>query len=616
MKHRITLIKALRNLSCRGVLALLLSASSAQAELISNGGFETNTGANGGNATGWTKDNSAYGIYNESGHGGAHGGSWAYVPGSGAFITAGGYQTLASPLVAGQQYTLSFYQNPWAASNGNDVRVGKYNSGSRDSDGSYSPLPLSVMSVSTVAAGNWERKSYTFTAVGGEDTVYFGTASAGNNNGADIDDVSLTEVPLSLSVSVTAPANGQAFLEGSSVTATVSVANGTAPYSVTFYTKGASAWSTNNTSDTLFTIPLGTLAVGTYTNYAMVTDNTSATNFSATNTFTVFNLGNTGTGGTITYTDSNGVNPTNTPYIGGYVVHTFTNSGTLSIPVPASAAVLVVAGGGGGGGALGGGGGGGGVVALTAVPVVAWSNYAVVVGTGGAGGFETTLGVTGLASRAFGAVAAGGGGGGYYSDQGGLAGGSGGGAGAVLSSTPSGGASSGSSLGGLTGTIYGNRGGNQTHTRNLYPRDPPTSARGGGGAGAAAADENANDTPGGTGGAGITNAILGPNYYWGGGGGGGCYNSYAGGNGGLGGGGGGSSFGGSGTTSGGGSALNSGTGGTNGGAAFNGGAGGANTGGGGGGGSWATGGSGGSGIVIVRYPYGPLPPSGTLISFF
>ena len=161
--------------------------------MISNGGFETNTGANAGNATGWTKDNGAYGVFNELlyGRNGAHAGSWAYVPGNGPSTTAGAYQTLASPLVAGQQYTLSFYQNPWAASNGNDVRVGKYNSGSRDSDGSYSPLPLSAKSVSTVAAGNWELKSYTFTAVGGEDTVYFGTAIAGGE-GADIDDVSLT----------------------------------------------------------------------------------------------------------------------------------------------------------------------------------------------------------------------------------------------------------------------------------------------------------------------------------------------------------------------------------------------------------------------------------------
>jgi hypothetical protein len=52
---------------------------------------------------------------------------------------------------------------------------------------------------------------------------------------------------------------------------------------------------------------------------------------------------NTGSGGTITYTDSNGSNAVaSPPYIGGYVVHTFTNSGTLNIPVPASANVREV----------------------------------------------------------------------------------------------------------------------------------------------------------------------------------------------------------------------------------------------------------------------------------
>ena len=61
---------------------------------------------------------------------------------------------------------------------------------------------------------------------------------------------------------------------------------------------------------------------------------------------------NTGTGGTIMYTDSNGLNPVaSPPYPGGYVVHTFTSSGTLNVPAPA-ADVLVVAGGGGGGGTM------------------------------------------------------------------------------------------------------------------------------------------------------------------------------------------------------------------------------------------------------------------------
>ncbi|MFN4984400.1 MAG: hypothetical protein ACK5GR_12720 [Akkermansiaceae bacterium] len=41
---------------------------------------------------------------------------------------------------------------------------------------------------------------------------------------------------------------------------------------------------------------------------------------------------NTGTGGTITYTDADGLNPINTPIAGGYVVHTFTSSGAMTAP--------------------------------------------------------------------------------------------------------------------------------------------------------------------------------------------------------------------------------------------------------------------------------------------
>ena len=54
---------------------------------------------------------------------------------------------------------------------------------------------------------------------------------------------------------------------------------------------------------------------------------------------------NTGSGGTIVYTDTNGLNPVALPpYLGGYVVHKFTVSGTLTIPSATNADVLVVAG--------------------------------------------------------------------------------------------------------------------------------------------------------------------------------------------------------------------------------------------------------------------------------
>ena len=56
-------IKANRTLCGIGALALILSASTAQAaSLITNGDFEINTSSDGGNATGWTKVG-AYGIY-------------------------------------------------------------------------------------------------------------------------------------------------------------------------------------------------------------------------------------------------------------------------------------------------------------------------------------------------------------------------------------------------------------------------------------------------------------------------------------------------------------------------------------------------------------------------
>ena len=287
-----------------------------------------------------------------------------------------------------------------------------------------------------------------------------------------------------------------------------------------------------------------------------------------------------GTGGTIT---------TNV----GYIIHSFTTTGTSAF-VPASSGsveVLIVGGGGGGGGRLGGGGGGGGVIYMSSVNVTAGTSYPIVVGDGG-----VTLN-NGENSSAFNAIAAGGGTSGFHDSGIGTAGGSGGGA-ASAGQINQGGASSGNSLGANSGVIYGNRGGNMTTTRT----GGPTRAAGGGGAGGQGLDTNPNitgdtgQTGAGSGGVGVVNAILGPSYYWGGGGGGGGYESQTGGWGGLGGGGGGGN---GGVGTGGGSALNSGYNGSG----LNGGNGGPNTGGGGGGCGWVSdnGGKGGSGIVVIRY---------------
>jgi hypothetical protein len=280
--------------------------------------------------------------------------------------------------------------------------------------------------------------------------------------------------------------------------------------------------------------------------------------------------GNTGSGGTITYTDSNGSNAVAlTPYIGGYVVHTFTSSGTLTIPVSATADVLVVAGGGGGGGYAAGGGGAGGYVYSSAVLVAPGSNT-VTVGGGGAAGTANNIRGSNGANSVFGPVTAvGGGGGGTYSGTTtGLDGGSGG--------------------GGTQGAAGGLGTAGQGYAGGTAPDAAPWPGGGGGGAGAVGGNGGG---AGGNGGAGLSSAISGATVSYAGGGGGGNYGG-AGGIGGTGGGGGGAGGNGAAT------------------------AGQANTGGGGGGAGAVngSGAAGGSGIVIVRYPYATV--GGTVISFF
>jgi alpha-galactosidase len=101
-----------------------------------------------------------------------------------------------------------------------------------------------------------------------------------------------TEQSSTLMVSVTAPANGKALIAGSPVTATAEVVSGTAPYTVNFYTtyNGGTAGLAGTASESPYTINLGTLATGTYTIQATVTDSTSPTpdtDTSDINSFTV-----------------------------------------------------------------------------------------------------------------------------------------------------------------------------------------------------------------------------------------------------------------------------------------------------------------------------------------
>lgn len=255
---------------------------------------------------------------------------------------------------------------------------------------------------------------------------------------------------------------------------------------------------------------------------------------------------------------------------GGYKIHTFTSSGTITMNQPGWVEYLVI--GGGGGGASGGGGAGGmrtGSIFLPPGPT------SLIVGAGGTGKIQqnaapyNAIGTSGSDSSMGSLVSIGGGAGGAYAgaDRFGRNGGSGGGGGGLFTAETS--ASGGSGVAG-----QGNSGGTSNATVN---------AGAGGGGGAGAAGEAGQASRGGNGGAGLSSAISGVSVTYAGGGAGGEVSGSSGATGGAGGGG-------------------------NAPANAAGGNGLVNSGGGGGGGSsdgtaaYPVGGNGGSGIVIIRYP--------------
>jgi hypothetical protein len=281
-----------------------------------------------------------------------------------------------------------------------------------------------------------------------------------------------------------------------------------------------------------------------------------------------------GTGGVITYTDSDGLNPRTSPaYAGGHVVHTFTSNGIFVPAVSGNVDYLVVAGGGGGGSSVGGGGGGGGFRAGSEYVLINGNSYVVNVGGGGIGLSSYSSSPAGSGQNsAFGTIISIGGGGG-----GGNNGGS-----AVIGG--SGGSGGGGGNNGATGTIGGSgtsEQGNNGGGSNAY-----SGCTGGGGGGSSAAGQSNTSLAGGNGGSGAVSDISGVAIVYAGGGGAGAGNyggNFTAGSGGSGGGGNGSH-----TTA---TAATNGS---------------VNTGGGGGGGGYHNGAlpgaNGGSGIVIVRYP--------------
>jgi autotransporter-associated beta strand protein len=355
---------------------------------------------------------------------------------------------------------------------------------------------------------------------------------------------------------LTAPAAGKGIYPGTALSTTATVANASAPYTVTFYTNvngGAFVQAGEPDDSEPYTMDLGIPPAGVYGIYAVAT-NASESVTSPTNLFTVA-TDNVAVGGTITYTDADGLNPRSSPpYTGGYVVHTFTTTGTNTLTIPSVAdglgvTYLIVGGGGSGGSTYGGGGGAGAMrsnLGGTPLPVAAGAKT-IIVGAGGTGVTGSSAGNPGGASTAFGLKANGGGyGGGANGAIGGGAGGSGGG-------------TSGSSyLSGPGNAGYGNRGG------------PHVSFTGAGGGGAGSAGGGAVNTLGGVG---LQSSISGwPTWYAAGGA--GVFNATS-------------------ANGIGGNCVNG----------QNGGVGVANTGSGGGANGSSLSGAGGSGIVIVRYPY-------------
>ena len=218
---------------------------------------------------------------------------------------------------------------------------------------------------------------------------------------------------------------------------------------------------------------------------SIVLTNSSAVNFSAGSTFSLYgvtaaNVGAKATGGDFIGND------------GSYFYHVFNSSGTFTPLQSLSTDILVVAGGGGGGGAvngsLGGGGGAGGYQYFTGQAVTA-TGYSITVGAGGAGGNSSPSSGLNGSNSVFGALTAsvggGGGGSGHGSSTGGSGsnGGSGGGAGFSANTT---------TIGGTGTTGQGNDGG---------PEGVGGGGSGGGGAGGAGSNPTA--------GAGLANSVAG-----------------------------------------------------------------------------------------------------------
>ncbi|MCF7675043.1 MAG: Ig-like domain repeat protein, partial [Akkermansiaceae bacterium] len=154
----------------------------------------------------------------------------------------------------------------------------------------------------------------------------------------------MTTYPTELAVRLTSPGNNEAYLSGTSISATAAVVSGTAPYTVKFFTRslpgGTFAQAGVDLTDSPYTLDLGTLSDGSYEIYATVTDSADppVTATSATHTFTVASPTATTTtlataGPPTTYGDSVTFTATVSPPPTGGTVQFYSDFDFLGAPV-------------------------------------------------------------------------------------------------------------------------------------------------------------------------------------------------------------------------------------------------------------------------------------------
>ena len=429
-----------------------------------------------------------------------------------------------------------------------EIRVDKINSLSGVGTVTLSPTGVDISGITTASTLRSTTGIITTLQVGtisGDGSALTGIAATDNVRTGilDVAGIATFRSDTLVGSGITLSPDGDGFFTG---VVTATSLSGTLP--------PANVSDQNNTSTGYFDLPVGTTAERPGSPAAgMIRFNSSLTQTEEYRNSAWHSLSNksTVTGGTISTA-------------GGYNIHTFTSSGTLTVEGQTKDGVdyIVVAGGGGGGGTRAGGAGAGGVVVATS-QTLSVGDHTITIGGGGAAGSGVDSGSQGGTSSLGSAQSCVGGG--YGGGQGnpGGDGGSGGGS----SDGAAGGAGDGTSG-------QGNDGGGSTG-----------STGGGGGGGKNSAGVTPSSYAGGNGGTSLSNSYSGSSVEYGGGGGGGSRDNSARGDGGG----------------------NAGSGGKT--TGTNATAGTANRGGGGGGGgrdnsgdsAHKNGAAGGSGIVIVRY---------------